>query len=165
MIRTLQVVAYALFIIMLSTHYWIIKNVAPRCNFGPVIMFRLAEFLLRFASDFDGTKRYEPQDMATGRSSRITSAGQPGAGVMDVGKCPVVRWRDVGQEGVMTFMAPILADNKPFLLTGYWSHQVLHKDATQRWRSFQGIKSVLIAHGLEELRECAVFVGRRLVGF
>ncbi|CAM9183532.1 unnamed protein product, partial [Sphacelaria rigidula] len=69
-----------------------------------------------------------------------------------VGKCPVVRWRDVGQEGVMAFMAPILADNRPFLLTGYWSHQVLNKDAAQRWRTFAGIKSVVVAHGLEQLR-------------
>lgn len=52
----------------------------------------------------------------------------------------------------MAFMAPILAENKPFLLTGYWSHQVLNKDAAQRWRSFAGIKSVLTEHGLEQLR-------------
>lgn len=54
----------------------------------------------------------------------------------------------------MAFMAPILADNRPFLLTGYWSHQVLNKDAAQRWRTFAGIKSVVVAHGLEQLREC-----------
>lgn len=54
-------------------------------------------------------------------------------------------------------MAPILAENKPFLLTGYWSHQVLNKDAAQRWRSFAGIKSVLTEHGLEQLSEYVGF--------
>lgn len=58
----------------------------------------------------------------------------------------------------MAFMAPILAQNRPFLLTGYWSHQVLNKDAAQRWRSFAGIKSVLIEHGLEQLSEYVGFV-------
>lgn len=72
------------------------------------------------------------------------------------GKCPVVRWRDIGQEGVMSFMAPLLAENRPFLLTGYWSHQVLTKDAALRWTTFGGIKSVLSAHGLEQLSECGV---------
>lgn len=94
--------------------------------------------------------------MASGRSARATSAGgQPDgtSGTEQTGKCPVVRWRDVGQEGVMAFTAPILAGNRPFLMTGYWSHQVLNKDALQRWRSFAGIKSVLTAHGLDELSE------------
>lgn len=69
------------------------------------------------------------------------------------GKCPVVRWRDVGHEGVMAFMAPLLAENRPFLMSGYWTHQVLCKDATQRWRTFAGIKSVLSSHGLDQLSE------------
>lgn len=68
----------------------------------------------------------------------------------------MVRWRDIGQEGVMSFMAPLLAENRPFLLTGYWSHQVLTKDAALRWTTFGGIKSVLSAHGLEQLSECDV---------
>lgn len=71
----------------------------------------------------------------------------------DRGKCPVVRWRDVGHEGVMAFMAPLLAENRPFLMSGYWTHQVLCKDAAQRWRTFAGIKSVLSSHGLDQLRE------------
>eukprot|EP00752_Nemacystus_decipiens_P007278 g6514.t1 len=68
------------------------------------------------------------------------------------GICPVVRWRDVGTEGVASYLAPILAKNRPFLLSGYWTHQVLNKDATQRWKSFSGIKSVLVNHGLDQLR-------------
>eukprot|EP00904_Undaria_pinnatifida_P001665 jgi/Undpi1/1149/HiC_scaffold_10.g04611.m1 len=78
-----------------------------------------------------------------------TIPNEPGSGR---GKCPVVRWRDVGQEGVMAFMAPLLAENRPFLMSGYWTHQVLCKDAAQRWRTFAGIKSVLAGHGLNELR-------------
>ncbi|CAM9521015.1 unnamed protein product, partial [Laminaria digitata] len=76
----------------------------------------------------------------------------PGESRTDRGKCPVVRWRDVGHEGVMTFMAPLLAENRPFLMSGYWTHQVLCKDAAQRWRTFAGIKSVLSGHGLDQLR-------------
>lgn len=77
----------------------------------------------------------------------------PGESRTDRGKCPVVRWRDVGHEGVMTFMAPLLAENRPFLMSGYWTHQVLCKDAAQRWRTFAGIKSVLSGHGLDQLSE------------
>lgn len=72
---------------------------------------------------------------------------------MEECRCDVARWRDVGQEGVMAFMAPILAENKPRVLTGYWTHQVLHKDAAQRWRTFGGIKEVVAGHGLQDLRE------------
>ena len=53
----------------------------------------------------------------------------------------------------MAFMAPLLAENRPFLMSGYWTHQVLCKDAAQRWRTFAGIKSVLAGHGLNELSE------------
>ncbi|CAM9350044.1 unnamed protein product [Ectocarpus sp. 12 AP-2014] len=64
----------------------------------------------------------------------------------------VVRWRDVGSEGVMSYMAPKMAENHPLLMCGYWAHQVLHKDAAQRWSTFTGIKSVLEARGLDQLR-------------
>eukprot|EP00903_Cladosiphon_okamuranus_P008955 g8569.t1 len=68
------------------------------------------------------------------------------------GVCAVVRWRDVGTEGVANYLAPIIARNRPFLMSGYWAHQVLNKDAAQRWKSFRGIKSVLADNGLDQLR-------------
>ncbi|CBN77138.1 conserved unknown protein [Ectocarpus siliculosus] len=64
----------------------------------------------------------------------------------------VVRWRDVGSEGVMSYMAPKMAQNHPLLMSGHWAHQVLNKDAAQRWSTFTGIKSVLAARGLDQLR-------------
>ena len=48
------------------------------------------------------------------------------------GICPVVRWRDVGAEGVASYLAPILAKNRPFLMSGYWTHQVIHETKERR---------------------------------
>ncbi|CAM9831640.1 unnamed protein product [Scytosiphon promiscuus] len=63
-----------------------------------------------------------------------------------------IRWRDVDPEGVKASVAPKLARNRPFLMSGYWADQVLSKGAAQRWKTFAGIKSVLAAHGLDQLR-------------
>lgn len=65
-----------------------------------------------------------------------------------------IRWRDADPEGVMAYVQPRLARHRPFLMSGDWVHQVLSKGAAQRWKTFAGIKSVLAAHGLDELSEC-----------
>lgn len=64
-------------------------------------------------------------------------------------------WRDTEPEEAMAYVAPRLARNRPFLMSGYWAHQVLSKGAAQRWKTFAGIKSVLAAHRLDELSECS----------
>lgn len=119
----------------------------------------------RASSSLGGPRLYYPTDrereMASDRIPRITCI--PSQTGSDRGRCPVVRWRDVGQEGVMAFMAPLMAENRPFLMSGYWTHQVLQKDAAQRWRTFEGIKSVLTAHGLDELSESQVYRRLRLL--
>ena len=84
-----------------------------------------------------------------------TAPSQSGA---ERGKCPAVRWRDVGEEGLMTFMAPLLVDSRPLLMTGHWTHQVLRKEAIPKWKTFGGIKSVFHEHGLDQLRESRPFL-------
>lgn len=121
-------------------------------------LHRISTYLL---SQFDTASRAIPPHvpegfhtggMATNARPRSPQDTSTPSGT-ERGRCPVIRWRDVGQEGVMSVMAPLLAQNRPILMSGYWTQQVLRKDAAHRWRSFVGIKQTLSAYGLDQLRE------------
>ena len=80
-------------------------------------------------------------------------ASPPSLSGAERGKCPAVRWRDVGESGLRSSIVPLMAKNFPLLLSGHWTHQILQKDALPRWKTFEGIKSVFQGYGLNQLRE------------
>lgn len=117
----------------------------------PFILFPSAEEAPHRETDVKERGKRKETVMAGFNVPRFTTL--PSLSGAESGKCPAVRWRDVGESGVRSSIVPLLAKNFPLLMTGYWTHQILQKDALPRWKNFEGIKSVFQGYGLNQLRE------------